>query len=341
LPTADSVSAEAEKIQPASADVLLIRAQVKVATGKLGELPRYLDALESYVAKAPAADAGFALQVGELQRLAGRTALARANLQTALGTPKFEESALIGLVQLETAANEAAQAHTYLDRLKKKGADAAVVEQLEGDLVLSEGHLDSAASHYANAAANNSRGAATKLARVQERQGKGAAGIATLQAWVAANPSDYAAALELATMRIRAGDTERALKEYEVLLPHYSDTPMFLNNLAWLYFETKDPRAEAMARRAYAAAPDNPDVCDTLGWILVQSDGSSAAGEAVRLLEKSATQNQAPAVLYHLAVAQQKAGRTGEARRTVALALKVERFAERSDAEQLAKALGQ
>ena len=59
-----------------------------------------------------------------------------------------------------------------------------------------------------------------------------------------------------------------------------------LNNLAWLYFETKDARAIDTAKRAVALAPNAAEVLDTYGWILVQT-GNKAEG--IRWLEKAKT----------------------------------------------------
>jgi cellulose synthase operon protein C len=140
----------------------------------------------------------------------------------------------------------------------------------------------------------------------------------------------------LATMLLHAGDFARARREHEALLPRYSDDPVFVNNLAWLYFDANDPRAEDLARKAHAAMPDNPDIADTLGWILANSDKRSAR-EAVELLEKAVAEHETPSALYHLAVAQQKAGRAREARETVARSLAVGQFPERAKAVELAK----
>ena len=337
LKTADAVSAEAEAIRPDVVDVLVVRAQVAAVSHNGAALMHDLDALATATAKRPISDPGLALQIGELERQAGRAAEARQHLLIALENTRFEQPALIALVQVETAANQPAAARGYLDRLKKTNVSAAVVDELDGDLAFAAGELDAAAAHYEKAAAAESRGAVTKLAITRERQGKPAAGIATLEAWLKKHPGDDSAALVLATMRIHAGDFANARKEYEALLPRYADDPVFVNNLAWLYFDAKDPRAEALARKAHAAASDNPDVTDTLGWILANSEKPGAVTEAVELLEKSAAQHETPSVLYHLAVAQQKAGRTREARETVTKALKSEQFPERAKAEALAK----
>jgi putative PEP-CTERM system TPR-repeat lipoprotein len=339
LTTAEAASAEAEALRGDAVDVLLVRAQLMAASGNRAELSRYLDALESQLAKAPTNANAMRLQVGELQRQAGRVAQARANLTMALSEPASETPALASLVQLETAAGELDAARAYLARLREKKIDAAIVEELDGDLAVRSADLDAAAMHYAKAAKANSRSAVTKLAMVQGRQGKASVGIATLESWLGANPNDDAVALLLASMRIGTGDAAQARADYEALLPRHGNNPVLLNNLAWLYFDAKDARAEETARRAHAAAPDNADVADTLGWILVHSDAPGAASEGLVLLEKAAARRDAPSVLYHLAVAQEKAGRTRDARATVARALATERFAERAQAEELARRL--
>ncbi len=86
--------------------------------------------------------------------------------------------------------------------------------------------------------------------------------------------------------------------------------------------------------------PDNPQISDTLGWILAHADAPGAASEAVVLLEKAAKgQGDNPSVLYHLAVAQQKAGRRREAMQSVDRALTKGSFPEREAAQQLAAKL--
>src|SRR4029453_17694789 len=57
------------------------------------------------------------------------------------------------------------------------------------------------------------------------------------------------------------------------------DTPLVLNNLAWVMNELGRPEALEYAERAHELAPDDPAIMDTLGAILAQ------AGQADRGLE--------------------------------------------------------
>ena len=107
------------------------------------------------------------------------------------------------------------------------------------------------------------------------------------------------------------GDEDAALRRYEKLAD--SGNPIALNNLAWLYNERGDARAVEVARRAAEVAPDNPDVLDTLGWVLVQQGGDPE--EAVRMLRRSAELNpENPSVQYHLGVALRATGELEAAR---------------------------
>ena len=60
--------------------------------------------------------------------------------------------------------------------------------------------------------------------------------------------------------------------------------PAALNNLAWLYYERKDPRALEIAKKAYELAPNSAPIADTYGWILVEK-GEIAKG--IEILSKA------------------------------------------------------
>jgi predicted Zn-dependent protease len=111
-----------------------------------------------------------------------------------------------------------------------------------------------------------------------------------------------------------------------------------LNNLAWVYQQHCDKRAEALARQAYLVLPDG-QTADTLGWILV-SDGDAARG--VTLMRQAAAQESGdPRVQYHYAVALNATGGRDEAIRllTAVVANKGD-FPEKADAQKLLDALG-
>jgi Flp pilus assembly protein TadD len=111
-----------------------------------------------------------------------------------------------------------------------------------------------------------------------------------------------------------------------------TDNPIVLNNLAWIYLETGDERALEMARLADQAAPKNPDIEDTLGWVLVEN---GAAGEGLSYLRASArARPQNATIQYHLGVAYQRVGDSEGARGALKKALALGDFPERGDAQR-------
>jgi putative PEP-CTERM system TPR-repeat lipoprotein len=337
---AQEVSIEAEGIQTDDPQVLLLRARVTAQANDTAELGRYLARLQAYLSLEPADAASYWLPLGDLQRHAGRMDLARDTLQKAITNPATEKAALVSLVQLEIAANSFDKARTHLSRLEKEGADPALVDELGGDIALQSGDVDLATKRYAEAAAAGSRRGVAKLAQTQTYKGSPSEAVKTLESWLKANPADDDAARQLASIRMVSGDRNEAMRQYEALLTRNDGDAVTLNNLAWLYFEIKDARAEPTARKAIALAPNNPEISDTLGWILAHSDSAGAASEAVVLLEsavKGLPDN--PSVVYHLAVAQQKAGRRREALQSLERALAMQSFAERDAALLLAQDL--
>jgi Flp pilus assembly protein TadD len=87
------------------------------------------------------------------------------------------------------------------------------------------------------------------------------------------------------------------------------------NNLAWLLTEHGGDKEKALrlAETAKEAAPNDPGISDTLGWVLYKR---GVYQRAVGLLRESAAQlPQNPTVQYHLAMASQKVGDVEGARK--------------------------
>lgn len=337
---AQDVSVEAERIEEDNPRVWLLRAMVTAQANDTANLARYLDRLQVYLNQRPADAPSYWLPVGDLQRRVGRTELARGTLERALPDSATEHNALVALIQLETSGGSIDKARSYLARLEKAGADPALCAELDGDIALKSGKPDAAIELYSKAAQRGSARGVAKLAETLAGQGEVDRAVNTLETWLKTNPDDRDAARQLASIELGSGNSSEAIAGFERLLAKDANDPVALNNLAWLYFEAKDPRAEATARKAVAAAPDNPEIGDTLGWILVHSDTPSATSEALTLLESAVkARPDNPSVLYHLAVTQQKAGRRREAAQSVQRALAVGPFAEREAAQQLSERL--
>src|SRR5699024_4667415 len=98
-----------------------------------------------------------------------------------------------------------------------------------------------------------------------------------LHAWLQQHPGDTEVMAALAQWYQVAGETAAAAEQYRHLLAIYPSNAFALNNLALLYFDQADDRALELAEQAHDAAPDNPAIMDTLGWIRVNA-GQVAQG---------------------------------------------------------------
>jgi tetratricopeptide (TPR) repeat protein len=95
-------------------------------------------------------------------------------------------------------------------------------------------------------------------------------------------------------------------------------------------------RALELAQTAVEQAPDNPDVRDTLGWVLYKKDLPALA---LRAFEESiAKRPDNPIYHYHLGLTLAKQGDLDRARRSYQSALKLK--PDYADAQQALKTIG-
>jgi tetratricopeptide (TPR) repeat protein len=85
----------------------------------------------------------------------------------------------------------------------------------------------------------------------------------------------------------RFGEAEKAYEQARMAIPESSpNIDKVLNNLAWRYFKNGKPeQARQVGEQALKAAPGNPLVWDTYGWILYKTGGDRQ--KALNLLERA------------------------------------------------------
>ncbi|MCP9439395.1 MAG: VanZ family protein [Nitrospira sp.] len=89
----------------------------------------------------------------------------------------------------------------------------------------------------------------------------------------------------------REREYQKARAEYQLALESGFESAQLYNAIAWLDIEFlgADPaQVEPFAARAYALDPDNPDILDTYGWVLVRA---GKVHEGLPLLIKAKTKN--------------------------------------------------
>ncbi len=324
---------EALALAPDLPDLLLLRAEIDLRRGDVAAAKAATVRLQARAAEAAGQGAGgnsaLYLALGSLQARVGDRALARSNLERALSLSEGDNpAALRALARLDLGSGDTDAAAAKVERLLAAGDDAPGTRLLQADVLLTQGKRDEAEGMFADLAEEGVREGLMRLATLSLADGDAAAAARRLEGWLGRFPGDLGAELLLADALMRQ-DQDRALARYENLVE--TGNAVVLNNLAWLYMERNDPRAVDMARRALEAAPDNPDILDTVGWILLQGDGD--VQEAVTLLRRSVQLNPGNAsVQYHLGVALRESGDLEGAREALRRALDVEGFPEASEA---------
>jgi Tfp pilus assembly protein PilF len=208
---------------------------------------------------------------------------------------------------------------------------------MEGDVSFAQSRFDEAATAYARAfdaqpnvdSALRAYTAATRAGRTNP--------ASELLEWSAANPGDSRANFVLGSIALERGDQSAAITRYEAVVAAEPNHAATLNNLAWLYGERGDPRALELGKRAHEAAPDNPEIADTLGWLHLQG-GDAAAALPLLARAAEALPNQ-PEVRYHWAVALAETGDTANARRVLTELAGGAAFPSQADARQRLAAL--
>lgn len=210
---------------------------------------------------------------------------------------------------------------------------------LEGDIHMSLGaHAEAAAAYGKAMEVAPEGGVVLRLYRAERAAGR--RGGRLLKDWLQGHPEDLEARLALAQSLHEDGRLEAAAGEYQTVLEAAPEHPLALNNLAWLRYQQGKAQALELASRAYALAPGDGAVADTLGWILLQYGHTGRAVEVLRSAHRA--QPAQPTIGYHLAVALFKSGQRQEAARLIDGLLSSRRpFPEREAALELARRLAQ
>jgi putative PEP-CTERM system TPR-repeat lipoprotein len=224
-------------------------------------------------------------------------------------------------------------------RLQQQDRDFQPARALIGDAYMAANRPTDAISAYQEAlAAAPSELLVGRLTGALLRSGQGDAAIKTLTDWTAQHPNDLTSLQQLADLEITAKRFDDAAKNLRIVLNKKPHDPVALNNLAWVYQQQGDKRAEGLAQQAYVLSPGG-QTADTLGWILVSSGD---AAKAVTLLRQAAAQAGGdPRIIYHYAVALKDMGKKDEAVKLLndVVANKAE-FSEKADAQKLLDELG-
>ncbi len=148
-------------------------------------------------------------------------------------------------------------------------------------------------------------------------------------------PGYVAAIFQQGVVYAVMGKSNNAVEEYSRALRLSSNYLPALNNIAYIYADENRELKKALqyASRAYAIAPHEGPVNDTMGFVLLKNgkteDAYTALKRASELMPENAT------VLYHLALACHERGDKAQATGYLQRALQIGRFPEEKKAQVL------
>lgn len=220
-----------------------------------------------------------------------------------------------GIVAIYVVSGRTDQALVEIKAIQRRTPNDMRGYFLEGDLWGSQQKWREAevAFRAAQKRAPDDAVVAVKVHATVTEAGRGVAADAEAEKWLQGHPKDVTLRNYLAERAVRKPDYKTAVRHYQELIALQPDNPVYLNNLAWVAGESGDPKALSYAQKAYALAPANSAVLDTLGMLLVKQGDVAQGLEKVRKAVQL-TPNRSDYRL-HLAKALIKAGDKEAARK--------------------------
>jgi len=265
-----------------------------------------------------------------------RRGLARESLERAQSLKPDSVMVVAALAMLDVRDGKPAAGAQRITAMRKEHGNDPALLALEGDFYAAIRDYEAADRAFEAALKLRPTAAISVRAYNARRDGKLRDATAPLEDWVAKKPDDFGVQAVLAEAYANGGQRRKATDKYEFLVQNAAPNPIVLNNLAWLYYEAGDARAEATAARAYQLAPANSSIADTYGWILVENDKVAQGLKLLKGIEGSA----GPDVKYHYAAALARSGdKAGARQRLRSLVDASEPFTTQGDARRLLQEL--
>jgi len=276
------------------------------------------------------------LNLARTQLALDRRALARESLERARTAQPDSVSVVAALAMLDVRDGRPTAGAQRISALRKVHPNDPSMLALEGDFYAAIREYDAASRAFDAALKLRPSAAISVRAYTARRDGRLRDATAPLESWVARRPEDFSVQAVLAEAYANGGQRRKAREKYEFIVDNAPPNAVVLNNLAWLYYETQDARAESTAARAWQLEPTNPYIADTYGWILVEND---KVGEGLKLLRDIEGKGNSD-VKYHYAAALARSGDVNGARQRLKALLETsEPFDSQGDARRLLQEL--
>lgn len=263
------------------------------------------------------------VQDGLWQLRNGNLEAARAPLEEALKYSPGDLRALAGLNESYGARKRAPLALEKVKEYASRQPKSAPVQDFLGMTLLANGNRAEARAAFMKAKALDPQFVREDLSLIQldVAEDKWDDAATKLKALLSKNGENITARLWLGDVEAVNGNYLTAMEDFRRVLDANPNNTEALNNLAYLMADHHIQTNEAMrlAQKALELAPADPDLADTMGWILYQR---GLYPSAITYLQKAAANESKIAWKYHLAMAYAKGGDPTRARATLEMALK-------------------
>lgn len=306
----------------------------------LGQTDQAIATFKDLVAAAPEASASYRELTGAYMAAHDFDAALGAAQNAVRVGPKDEDAKKILIAVLIEKKNYD-QARKLVAELATEYPHDVAVPEMDGLIALAQGRNDDAIAAYRRALTIHDNDADhTRLAQAQLKAGHNADAENTLKTEIAAHPDDVASRMALGDLYSSSTRYADAKAQYAAVVHQAPTNIVAENNLAWTLVLLNEPgQALPYARNAAAAAPNSPQVLDTLGVVLMRNNQFNDALTTLRKAGEKGPDN--PAIQFHLAQALVGVGKKDEARDALRMLLdNGPAFREKSEAQKLLNQLG-
>ena len=280
------------------------------------------------------------LRLAEVQLAANNREAARETLARGLRALPEAMPLQRAMIIMDAEDKRYADALSRARSLQKQQPKQVMGYLLEGDVLAMQQMKPEAVAAYRNGLAKvgDSSELAVRLYAALQAGGQTAEASKHAEVWLKAHPKDHSFRLFLASAAIARKDYPAAAAYYRRILEDQPNSPVVLNDLAWVLGQQGDPKAMGYAERANRIAPRQPALMDTLAMLLVQK-GDTAKGIAL-LREALVLAPQAGGIRLNLARALIKSGDKSGARGELeSLAKLGDKFTQQVEVGELLKQL--
>jgi putative PEP-CTERM system TPR-repeat lipoprotein len=243
------------------------------------------------------------LRIAEAQAAAKDSDAAIQNLNKALAIKPDLLEAQRGLIGLHVAKGAMEQAIAVARSVQRQRPKEAIGYLLEGDArSRAKAWADAAGAYRSGLKHAPETELATRLHTVLLADDRQADADRLAASWLKDHPQDVAFRMYLGGIAVATGNLDAAGGHYRAVVDLQPDNAVALNNLAWVSFQQKSPKALEYAEKANRLAPGNPAFMDTLAIIVLQKGNAARAVDLLRKAVAGAPQSLEIRVNYALAL---------------------------------------